>query len=171
MGVVYLAFDSELERQIALELLRARGDAAGNSQTGAGARMLREAQAMAKLSHPNVLPVYDVGSYEGSIFIATEYVEGDTLRDWATSKQHRWREIVEVFVAAGRGLAAAHEAGLVHRDFKPHNVMISHDGQVRVMDFGLVRTTQSGPEDTNGARSPSEGQSGARLDSEHTLPR
>jgi len=156
MGVVYLAFDPELERQVALKLVHVRGKTAssGSNSVEARTRMLREAQAMAKLSHPNVLPVYDVGSYEGSIFMAVEYIEGSTLREWATYQPRTWREIVGVFLAAGRGLAAAHVAGLIHRDFKPPNVMISHDGQVRVMDFGLVRKA-SGTVET----SPSEEQS------------
>ncbi len=140
MGVVYLAFDPELERQVALKLLSTRNGHLTISNTAeAGARLLREAQAMAKLSHPNVLPVHDVGTYDGSVFMAVEYIEGDTLRNWATNTPRTWHEIVEVFIAAGRGLVAAHTVGLVHRDFKPHNVMIGSDSQVRVMDFGLVR--------------------------------
>ncbi len=141
MGVVYLAFDPELERQVALKLLSTTtGTDTASNNSEARARMLREAQAMAKLSHSNVLPVYDAGSYDGGIFMAVEYIEGGTLREWATRQQRSWREIVNVFLAAGRGLAAAHAAGLIHRDFKPHNVMIGHDGQIRVMDFGLVRS-------------------------------
>ncbi len=142
MGVVYLAFDSELERRVALKLVRVQDDVPEATLTLAsgGSRMLREAQAMAKLSHTNVLPVYDVGSYRGAIFIATEYVDGETLHEWATGTCRRtWREVVKVFLAAGHGLAAAHAAGLVHGDFKPHNVMIGHDGQIRVTDFGLSR--------------------------------
>ncbi len=141
MGVVYLAFDAELERQVALKLMNVpSGGSTSGTLGGVRARMLREAQALAKLSHPNVLPVYDVGSHADIVFMATEYVEGNTLREWATTKPRAWRDIVQVFLAAGRGLAAAHAAGLVHRDFKPQNVMIAHDGRVRVMDFGLVRT-------------------------------
>ncbi len=141
MGVVYLAFDAELKRKVALKLLHTRTTDAGSTEAvEVRARLLREAQALAKLSHPNVLPVYDVGSYEDAVFMATEYVEGSTLREWTTSKPRTWREIVTVLLAAGRGLAAAHAVGLVHRDFKPHNVMIGTEGQIRVMDFGLVRT-------------------------------
>jgi len=150
MGVVYLAFDSELERKVALKLLGTHSDSAPTSTTpNVRARLLREAQAMAKLSHPNVLPVYDVGSYADAIFMAAEYVEGGTLGEWLTNQPRTWREIVHVFVAAGRGLAAAHAAGLVHGDFKPHNVMIGNDGQVRVMDFGLAREVSEDIDDVS----------------------
>jgi len=175
MGIVYLAFDPELERQVALKLLTTRSE--GISVTTARevrTRMLREAQAMAKLSHPNVLPVYDVGSYAGAIFMATEYVEGGTLREWSTSQPRSWQEVVEVFIAAGRGLAAAHAAGLIHRDFKPQNVMIGTDGQVRVMDFGLVRNvsenvdTPSPEQQTNVVGIDAKRASSSALDTELT---
>jgi tetratricopeptide (TPR) repeat protein len=137
MGMVYSAFDPELDRKVAIKLLRP--DARGGSVVRARDRLLREAQAMARLSHPNVLPVFDVGTFEDSVFVALEYVEGGTLRAWLLQEQPDWRRIVEVFVEAARGLAAAHAEGLVHRDFKPENVMISRRGAVRVMDFGLAR--------------------------------
>jgi tetratricopeptide (TPR) repeat protein/predicted Ser/Thr protein kinase len=135
MGEVYAAYDPELDRKVAIKLLRARGDAAEGRT-----RLLREAQAIAKLSHPNVVVVYDVGTFGESVFIAMEFVEGHTLTGWMQAARSQ-REILEVFLAAGRGLAAAHAAGLVHRDFKPDNVMVTNDGQVRVMDFGLARQT------------------------------
>ena len=136
MGEVYAAYDPELDRKIAIKLLRARGDAADGR-----ARLLREAQAIAKLSHPNVVVVYDVGTFRDSVFIAMEFVEGRTLTGWLQAGQRSRRDVLQVFLAAGRGLAAAHAAGLVHRDFKPDNVMVTNDGQVRVMDFGLARQT------------------------------
>jgi tRNA A-37 threonylcarbamoyl transferase component Bud32/tetratricopeptide (TPR) repeat protein len=141
MGEVYAAFDPELDRKIAVKLLRARG---ANTADGR-ARLLREAQAIARLSHPNVVVVFDVGTFGDSVFIAMEFVEGSTLGYWSQAKPRSWREVLEVYAAAGRGLAAAHAAGLVHRDFKPDNAMITNAGQVRVMDFGLAR--QQGVED------------------------
>ena len=137
MGEVYAAYDPELDRKIAVKLLRARGgnEAAADGKT----RLLREAQAIARLSHPNVVVVYDVGTFRESVFIAMEFVEGHTLGYWLQAQTRRWREVLDVYVAAGRGLVAAHAAGLVHRDFKPDNVMITKVGHIRVMDFGLAR--------------------------------
>jgi tRNA A-37 threonylcarbamoyl transferase component Bud32/tetratricopeptide (TPR) repeat protein len=134
MGEVYAAYDPELDRKVAIKLLRARG----GSEDGK-ARLLREAQATAKLQHPNVVVVYDVGTFGDSVFIAMEFVEGRTVGGWLHAAKRTPREILDVYLAAGRGLAAAHAAGLVHRDFKPDNVMVTNDGQVRVMDFGLAR--------------------------------
>jgi serine/threonine protein kinase/tetratricopeptide (TPR) repeat protein len=137
MGDVYAAYDPELDRKIAVKLLRARGRA--NESADGKTRLLREAQAIARLSHPNVVVVYDVGTYAESVFIAMEFVEGNTLGYWLEAQTRGWREVLEVFAAAGKGLIAAHAAGLVHRDFKPDNVMLTKSGQVRVMDFGLAR--------------------------------
>ncbi|MES1207857.1 MAG: serine/threonine-protein kinase, partial [Pseudomonadota bacterium] len=136
MGEVYAAYDPDLDRKIALKLLRARG---GSSDADGGTRLLREAQAIARLSHPNVVVVFDVGTFRESVFIAMEFVEGHTLAYWIEAQKRTWREVLDVYCAAGRGLVAAHAAGLVHRDFKPDNVMITKSGQVRVMDFGLAR--------------------------------
>jgi predicted Ser/Thr protein kinase len=135
MGVVHAAFDPELERKIALKVLRHAGSA------DARARLLREARAMAKLSHPHVITVFDVGSAEGEDFVAMELVDGQTLGEWVRDHHPRPRQILAAFVAAGRGLAAAHRAGLVHRDFKPSNVLRSRDGKIVVTDFGLARET------------------------------
>src|SRR3954451_179670 len=135
MGEVYAAYDPELERKVAVKLVRARPGATEQRRL----RLLREAQAIAQLSHPNVVVVYDVGTFRDSVFIAMEFVEGHTLGYWLQAQTRRWREVLDVYVAAGRGLVAAHAAGLVHRDFKPDNVMITKSGQVRVMDFGLAR--------------------------------
>src|SRR5439155_767546 len=103
-------------------------------------RLWREAQAMAQMSHPNVVHVYDAGILDGQVFVAMEFVEGQTLRRWLKEEPRSWYEVLEAFVSAGRGLAAAHAAGLVHRDFKPDNVLIGIDGRVRVTDFGLARS-------------------------------
>ena len=138
MGEVYAAYDPDLDRKIAVKLLRARGGTAEATSEGR-TRLLREAQAIARLSHPNVLVVYDVGTFKESVFIAMEYIEGNTLGYWIQASKRSWRQVLDVYSAAGRGLLAAHTAGLVHRDFKPENVMITKAGQVRVMDFGLAR--------------------------------
>jgi serine/threonine protein kinase len=136
MGVVYTAYDPDLDRRVALKLLRPdRGPSWG--ETGR-LRLLREAQAIARLSHPNVIAVYDAGSFGDQVFVAMEFIEGGTLRQWLEERPP-WREVLDRFLLAGRGLAAAHAAGLVHRDFKPDNVLLSRDGRVRVMDFGLAR--------------------------------
>jgi tetratricopeptide (TPR) repeat protein len=136
MGEVYAAYDPELDRKVALKILHARGDTPdGRSRS----RLLREAKAIAKLRHPNVVVVHDAGSVEGRVFLAMEYVDGQTLGAWLGERTRSQREILDVFVGAGRGLGAAHAAGLVHRDFKPQNVMVGKDGSVRVTDFGLAR--------------------------------
>jgi serine/threonine protein kinase len=138
MGVVYKAFDPELDRPIALKLLQA-----ADGSEGASERLLREAQALARLTHPNVIAVYDVGMFGGDVFIAMEFVEGQTLREWIKQDTRSRAEVVDAFLAAGEGLAAAHRAGLVHRDFKPDNVMLGTDGRARVLDFGLARTADA----------------------------
>jgi eukaryotic-like serine/threonine-protein kinase len=132
MGEVYAARDPELERQVAIKLLRP------GLSTSADARLRREARAMARLSHPNLITVHDVGVHEGQLFVAMELIAGQTLRSWAAGRP--WRDIVQAFVVAGRGLAAAHGAGIVHRDFKPDNVLVGDDGRVAVGDFGIART-------------------------------
>jgi eukaryotic-like serine/threonine-protein kinase len=146
MGDVYAAYDPELDRKVAVKLLRTR-HSAGQGASEGRTRLLREAQAIAKLSHPNVVVVYDVGTFNDAVFIAMEFIEGDTVRYWLNASTRDWREVLRVFVAAGRGLAAAHEADIVHRDFKPDNVMVGRDGKVRVMDFGLARQTSAGDVD------------------------
>ncbi|MEX1363094.1 MAG: serine/threonine-protein kinase [Nannocystaceae bacterium] len=143
MGVVYEAYDRDLDRRVALKVLRP--EVAARSGLAARSRMLREAQALARLRHPNVTMVYEVGSGEGdSLFIAMELVEGRTLQRWLRARGRSWREIIEVFAQAGRGLSAAHRAGLVHRDFKPDNVIVDDEGQARVVDFGLARSAGLG---------------------------
>jgi eukaryotic-like serine/threonine-protein kinase len=138
MGVVFAAYDPNLGRKIALKLLRS--GLAGSSKDARN-RLRREAQAIAQLSHPNVVSVYDVGTTDdGDLYIAMEFVEGDTLTLWLKKYPRTWLEIIEVFVQAARGLASAHGVGLLHRDFKPDNVLVGGDGRVRVTDFGLARS-------------------------------
>ena len=134
MGVVYKAYDPELDRPVALKLLHAGGPDASFFRD----RLLREAQGLARLSHPNVVAVHDVGQLDSQVFLAMEYIEGETLRLWGSREQRTHRQILDAYLAAGEGLAAAHRAGLVHRDFKPDNVIIGSDGRARVLDFGLV---------------------------------
>jgi tetratricopeptide (TPR) repeat protein len=136
MGEVYAAFDAKLDRKVALKILHTRGQ--GPDAEGRG-RLLREAKALAKLRHPNVVVVFDAGEVDDRVFLAMEYVEGQTLAAWLAERPRSHREILAVFVAAGRGLVAAHAAGLVHRDFKPQNVMVERNGDARVTDFGLAR--------------------------------
>jgi tetratricopeptide (TPR) repeat protein len=140
MGVVYAAYDPELDRKLALKLMRPRSGSS-EKQSAGRTRLLREAQALAKLRHPNVVAVHDVGTYEGRVYIAMEFVEGETLGAWIGRRKPSLHEILRVFQDAGRGLAAAHRADLIHRDFKPDNVLIAKDGSVRVLDFGLARAT------------------------------
>src|SRR5262249_20636244 len=116
MGVVYAAYDPELDRKLAIKLLRTSASA-GSESSGGRTRLVREAQSMARLQHPNVVAVHDVGLFEDQVFVAMEFVEGKTLRGWLREKPRSWQAILEVFLQAGRGLAAAHAAGLVHRDF------------------------------------------------------
>ena len=138
MGVVYKAYDPELDRRIALKLLSVDVTQRGGG-TEARARLFREAQALAKLSHPNVITVHDVGIVGTDVFIAMEFVEGQTLRQWLAQESRPYSDVLGVFADAGLGIVAAHGAGLIHRDFKPDNVMIGNDGRVRVLDFGLAR--------------------------------
>ncbi len=138
MGVVYLAHDPQLDRRVALKLVRPEASQDGGESTGGRNRLVREAHAMAKLNHPNVVAIYDSGIYEDQVFLAVEVVEGADMHAWLETPRS-WREILDVFLKAGRGLAAAHAAGLIHRDFKPENVLIGKGGEVKVTDFGLAR--------------------------------
>ena len=177
MGVVYAAYDPELDRKVAVKVLhaddggttprvaKARGNVMaalfGDEDLAAAPtahalnpdqqRLLREAQGAARINHPNVVTVYDVGHQTGRVFVAMEFVAGKTLRAWLAEGPHPWRDVCEVMVQAGAGLAAAHDRGLIHRDFKPDNVMIDEQGRVRVMDFGLVRHD---PESQSGEAEP-----------------
>jgi hypothetical protein len=137
MGVVYSAYDPELDRKIALKLLRP--DAAGEGDGRRQARLVREAKAIAKLSHPNVVGIFDVGVHDRRVFLAMEHLPGGTLGDWLAAERRGWRAVVTMFIEVGRGLAAAHGEGLVHRDFKPDNVLLDKAGVPKIVDFGLVR--------------------------------
>lgn len=149
MGVVYEAFDPELERSVAVKVLHPQTAA----DEVARARMVREARAMARVSHPNVIAVYDVGDEDGQVFVAMELVEGQTLTRWLADEQLSLDSIMERFLAAGEGLWAAHQCELVHRDFKPDNVLVGADGRVRVLDFGLARNLQTPELDALGTSS------------------
>jgi hypothetical protein len=141
MGVVLSAHDEQLDRQVALKLLtRRRHDAIAHE------RLIREARSLAKLSHPNIVAVHEVGESEGTPYLVMELVVGQTLREWLDGDGERVPsrlEILRMFLAIGRGLAAAHELGVVHRDFKPDNVLVGHDGRARVVDFGLARVAHT----------------------------
>jgi len=136
MGVVWDALDPELDRRVAIKLL------VGRDQSE---RLLREAQALARLAHPNVVAVYDAGEAEGDVWLAMELVEGVTLKEWLARQRPAptWRTVLETLMPAGAGVAAAHAAGLIHRDLKPDNLMIGDDGRARVMDFGLARAGEA----------------------------
>jgi predicted Ser/Thr protein kinase len=133
MGEVYLAHDAELDRKIAIKRVLP-----GIADERAQERLRREARALAKASHANVVQVYEVGEHEGRTFLAMEYVDGRTLGDWLREQPQSWTDVMDLFLAAGAGLAAAHRAGVVHRDFKADNVLLGVDGSVRVADFGLA---------------------------------
>ena len=140
MGVVFAAYDPELDRKVALKLLHPHLAAVADpfASHEARSRLLREAQALARLNHPHIVAIHDVGEHDGTVWLAMEYVEGETLTAW--SRQPRtWREALDIMTRAARGLEAAHAAGLVHRDIKPDNIMVGADGRVRVMDLGLAR--------------------------------
>ena len=135
MGQVMRGYDPKLRREVAIKLLRSGSEQLDDARK----RMIREAQAMARLSHPNIVAVYDVDELEGQSFIAMEFVGGQTLSKWLLQRRSS-KEVLQVMEQAGRGLAAAHEAGVVHRDFKPSNVMLGEDGRARVTDFGIAHT-------------------------------
>ncbi|MBA3549201.1 MAG: serine/threonine protein kinase, partial [Nannocystis sp.] len=154
MGVVYTAYDDKLDRKIAVKVMRSeseREDSVGK------ARLLREAQAMARLAHPNIVIVHEVGEVDRQVFVAMEFIRGHSLDRWLADP-HPWREILDVFLQAGRGLEAAHRAGLVHRDFKPQNVLVGSNsgstGAVKVLDFGLARSVGPGEVDASEALVP-----------------
>ena len=133
MGVVLAAYDPELDRKVAVKLVRPEA-----RSSNARERMIREARAMAKLAHPNVVSVFDAGEHDGAVYIAMEFVEGTTLTE-KLQQPHAPAAVLDLLLPAARGLIAAHEIGLVHRDFKPDNVMVGDDGRLLVMDFGLAR--------------------------------
>ena len=146
MGVVYAAYDELLDRKVALKLLHHGGYDDD--------RLLREAQAMARLTHPNIVSFYEVGSLGARRFIAMEFVRGQSLDAWLAAGARDWRAVLPLLLAAGRGLEAAHRAGIVHRDYKPQNTLVGHDGSVKVADFGLARTSVTARADPEPAVAP-----------------
>lgn len=159
MATVWRAHDTKLDREVAVKVMRGRqGDPA------AQARLLREAQAMARISHPNVVQVFDVGMIRDAVYIAMERIEGRTLTEWLKSEGPSWPRVIEAFAAVGRALQAVHEQGLVHRDFKPHNAMVGADGRVRLIDFGLAIDHDA----ANGEQALRGSTAGASMASGHT---
>ncbi|PRP96432.1 serine/threonine-protein kinase [Enhygromyxa salina] len=152
VGMVYAAYDPSLDRKVALKQLR-RSKLIGQTEAvnQRRGRLRREAQALARLSHPNVVPVYEVATFDEQIYVVMEFVEGLTLSKWLKHQPRPWSEVVGMYVQAGRGLAAAHAADIVHRDFKPENVRVGTDGRVRVLDFGLASPLR-GAEDAERVR-------------------
>lgn len=143
MGVVYEAEDPRLRRRVALKVLHP--DLRAVHASRGHQRLRREAQTLSQVSHPNVIDVYDVGESKGRVYLAMELVDGVSLDTWLSERRHNAAEILAVFAQAGRGLAAAHEAGVIHRDFKPSNVSVDRHGRVRVLDFGLAKAQAVGP--------------------------
>lgn len=164
MGEVWTAFDPDLDRKVAIKLLPNEHVATDASRT----RTIREARAMARLADPHVVAIHDVGLAEDTVFIAMEYVSGGTLRGWL-KEDHDAREIMQMFCEAGRGLVAAHEHGLVHRDFKPDNVLVGADGRPRVADFGLVRTAALTDDEPAPTSAPASTALGAGVDTSASL--
>ncbi|MBL9106658.1 MAG: serine/threonine protein kinase [Myxococcales bacterium] len=167
MGVVFSAYDPLLDRKVALKILRAQPGGGGAQQRR---RMIREARALARLEHPNSLGIFEAGEHDGAVFLVTAFVRGSTLRVWLQRGPHPIDEVLRVMIAAGRGLAAAHGAQVVHRDFKPENVMLGEDGQVRVLDFGLAALhdrpepeAQASPDDAGAGLDGDLTRTGARL--------
>ncbi|HTV20023.1 MAG TPA: serine/threonine-protein kinase, partial [Polyangiaceae bacterium] len=161
MGTVLRAHDPELGRDVALKLLHA-GYADASTRAEASQQLVREARVLARLSHPNVVAAYDVGVTDaGAVFLAMELVDGVSLGEWLKEPRST-REVARVLIAAGRGLAAAHASGVLHRDFKPANVMVSPDSRVRVIDFGLARAAGSGTLDAPAGAAPRSSGSGPR---------
>ena len=142
MGSVYAGLDPDLERRVAIKLLAKPIAPSARARI----RMLREAQALGAISHPNVVAIYEVGVHEDAPFIAMEHVDAHTLKDWMRGDR-TWRQILDVFYQCAAGLAAAHARGIVHRDFKPSNVLVSKEGRARVLDFGLARLVQDDEEE------------------------
>ncbi|MEE9385749.1 MAG: serine/threonine-protein kinase [Nannocystaceae bacterium] len=149
-GRVYAAYDPDLDRKVALKVMKTRWNALGTARD----QLLHEAQALARLSHANVVTVYDVGDTGGEFYLSMEFVDGLTLKQWYLQETRSWRDVRDVMIDAGRGLACAHAAGIVHSDFKPNNVLVDTRGHVAVADFGLARALQQVT--ANGSRSPAD---------------
>lgn len=135
-GTVWAAYDEKLDRRVAIKLLHSE---VGASREQAEARLLREARALARVSHPNVVQVFEADEYEDGIYVVMEFIRGRTIDRWIADESPNWEAVRDVYLTAGRGLEAAHQSGLVHRDFKPDNVLVDARGQAKVVDFGLVK--------------------------------
>jgi serine/threonine protein kinase len=144
MGTVHRAFDPDLEREVAVKLVR------GHSTENARARLLREARALARFGHPNIIQLYDVGIEAGLMYVVMEYRPGLDLKEWLGQEKRDWRAVLDVYLQAGQGLNAMHAVGIGHRDFKPQNVLLGEDGVARVLDFGLAKafSMQRDPSET-----------------------
>src|SRR3569832_770437 len=149
MGLVYAAYDPQLDRKVALKVLHPDVPRYANAE----ARLIKEARALARLEHPNVVVVHDVLSTDGQIVLVMALLEGQTLEDWQSSADREWAEILDAYVQAGDGLAAAHSVDVIHRDFKPSNAIVGPCGHVRVLDFGLARLMSDDSDQGLGGRS------------------
>jgi serine/threonine protein kinase len=138
MGVVYRAHDAKLNRTVAVKLL-----SEDLCDATARRRFQREAQTASSLNHPHILTVHDAGEFEGRQYLVTEYVDGGTLDDWIRSARRTWQQIVQLLVGIADGLAAAHHAGILHRDVKPGNILVAKNGYAKLADFGLAKVTES----------------------------
>lgn len=152
-GRVVSAYDPELKRKLAVKILKSEVFQSLGGQD-AQRRLLREARAMAKISHANVVTVHDIGMVDEQVYVAMEFVEGGNMRDWLDQESRSWQEILAKFTDAGKGLAAAHRVELVHRDFKPDNVLVGSDGRVCVADFGLVSIGRRGDDNVRSSEFP-----------------
>jgi eukaryotic-like serine/threonine-protein kinase len=138
MGVVYRALDTKLNRPVAVKFLS--DDVA---DTAARRRFQREAQTASSLNHPHILTVYDAGEFEGRQYLVTEFVDGGTLKNWVRAEKRTWRQVVELLVGVADGLATAHQAGILHRDIKPDNILVATNGYAKLADFGLAKLTET----------------------------
>jgi tetratricopeptide (TPR) repeat protein/predicted Ser/Thr protein kinase len=141
MGVVHLAYDRDLDRKVALKVIRSDH----GEPTELEVRLMREAQALAKLANPHIVNIHDIIEYNGQACILMEFVDGETVRGWLVKGKRSWRDILDVFIQAAKGIASAHAEGILHRDIKPSNIMVGRDGRTRVMDFGVAKAVESIP--------------------------
>src|SRR5213594_3252531 len=155
MGEGYRARDTRLDREVAIKVLSEHFSKAPQAL----ARFEREAKAVAALSHPNILALYDVGAQEGVSYSVTELLEGETLRTLLAQSPIPWRKVVEIATAVAEGLAAAHSKGIIHRDLKPENIFLTSDGRVKILDFGLARWKPK-PSAQTDAAAPTETEAG-----------
>ena len=138
MGVVYRALDTKFGRPVAIKFV-----SADLADAGARHRFRREAQTASSLNHPHILTVHDIGEHEGRDYLVTEFVDGGTLREWHAAETRTWRQVVDLLVGVADGLAAAHQAGIVHRDIKPDNILVTKHGYAKLADFGLAKLVEA----------------------------